>query len=207
MKKIFAVILIVTLLSACSQNGNNNNEYENNEDVDIQSIEIPTEIFISDKENSEIDEIEIKKGIQTYLDSHASLDETLYIFEDALFDAIDEEVDLNKEDIDRLERTIKLIQENDENFSNYIIKNTLPKEYQKETKKISQFISTYNELHVELGEIFIEQIEAAEKGQFAAVDLISLMSKINTVKGKEQAEIEKFLKAKDIKTKAFGMEY
>lgn len=70
MKKIIASILIVTLLSACSENGNNSDEVEYNEDIDVQHIEIPTKVFNSDKENSEIDEAEIKESIKVYLDSN-----------------------------------------------------------------------------------------------------------------------------------------
>lgn len=108
--------------------------------------------------------------------------------------------------MDKLAEVYEIIQENDDNFSHYISSNTLPADYQKETEKISEFIITYNELHYELGEKFMDQIEAAEQGQFAEVDLISIISKMNTVKGKEQEKIEKFLKKKNIKTKAFGME-
>lgn len=206
MKKIIASILIVTLLSACSENGNNSDEVEYNEDIDVQHIEIPTKVFNSDKENSEIDEAEIKESIKVYLDSNEALDEILYAFEDALFDDIDDEVELNEDHMDKLAEGYKIIQENDDNFSHYISSNTLPADYQKETEKISEFIITYNELHYELGEKFMDQVEAAEQGQFAEVDLISIISKMNTVKGKEQEKIEKFLKKKNIKTKAFGME-
>ncbi|MEM5594076.1 NDxxF motif lipoprotein [Niallia circulans] len=70
MKRIFYSILILFLLSACSKGGGMKTEEEI---VDTNNVKIPSTIFYSDKQNSVIDEEEMKSSIKTYLDTHEEL--------------------------------------------------------------------------------------------------------------------------------------
>ena len=118
-----------------------------------------------------------------------------------------EEKELNKSQLEKLSKITELTKENDENFSNYISNNTLPKDYQETSEKISHYITSYNEIVYELDEMFDDVMEDANKGKLPKINLKSIMSKTDVVKGREQKKIEEFLDKKNIKTKAFGQEH
>jgi len=182
MRKLFFSFFILFTLSACSQRENIDviEDEEANEVLSIQDVKIPNVIFTSEKQNSVIDEEEMKLSIKTYLDSFEELSNASEPFQDY----IDEE-ELTMEEREKLDKINKLAKENDENFSNYILNNTLPEGYQEESERISQYITSVNEL-------------------LAKVNIISIIDKGKVVNGKEQKKIEDFLDRKKIDTKAFG---
>lgn len=200
MRKIFCSFLLLFILSACSQGGNIDDTED--EILSTQNVTVPSIIFTSEKQNSVIDEEEIKLGIKTYLDSHNELDNASLPFQEI----IDDGKELNKKDIEKLAQITKLTKENDENFSNYILNNTLPTGYQDEAERISQYITAYNEILYELDEILSNLIDDANKGVFPKINVESIMNKMGVVNGSEQKKIEEFLDKKNIKTKAFGRE-
>ncbi len=201
MRKLFFSFLILFILSACSQ-GENIDATED-EIPSTQTVEIPGKIFTSEKQNSVIDEEEMKLSIKTYLDSHDELDNASYPFQEI----IDEEKELNKNELEKLAKITKLTKENDENFSNYILNNTLPEEYQEESERISQYITAYNELLSELDEILSNFTDDINKEIFSKINIESIMNKSDVVNGREQKKIEEFLDKKNIKTKAFGRDH
>ncbi|WP_217279877.1 NDxxF motif lipoprotein, partial [Niallia circulans] len=71
MKKIFLSILFLFILSACSNEENISTS--ENQIPDTKNVEIPSIIFSSDKQNSVIDEKEMKSSIKTYLDTYEAL--------------------------------------------------------------------------------------------------------------------------------------
>ncbi|MGX2959654.1 NDxxF motif lipoprotein [Peribacillus sp. JNUCC 23] len=201
MRKLFFSFLILFILSACSQ-GENIDATED-EIPSTQTVEIPGKIFTSEKQNSVIDEEEMKLSIKTYLDSHDELDNASYPFQEI----IDEEKELNKNELEKLAQITKLTKENDENFSNYILNNTLPEGYQEESERISQYIIAYNELLSELDEILSNFTDDINKEIFSKINIESIMNKSDVVNGREQKKIEEFLDKKNIKTKAFGRDH
>ncbi len=201
MRGIFVIFSIVFILSACSQ-GENIDAVEDEIPL-TQNVEIPSIIFTSEKQNSVIDEEEMKLSIKTYLDSHEELNKASYPFQEI----IDEEKELNKNELEKLDRIIKLTKENDENFSNYILNNTVPEGYQEESDRISQYITAYNEILYELDEILSNFTDDVNKGDFPKINIESIMNKSDVVNGREQKKIEEFLDKKNIKTKAFGREH
>ena len=182
MRKLFFSFFILFTLSACSQRENVEviEDEEEDEVVSIQDVKIPDVIFTSEKQNSVIDEEEMKVSIKTYLDSFEELSNASEPFEDYI-----NEEELTMEEREKLDKINKLAKENDENFSNYISNNTLPEGYQEESERISQYITSVNEL-------------------LAKVNIISIIDKGKVVNGKEQKKIEDFLDRKKIDTKAFG---
>jgi len=182
MRKLFFSFFILFTLSACSQRENVEviEDEEEDEVVSIQDVKIPDVIFTSEKQNSVIDEEEMKVSIKTYLDSFEELSNASEPFEDYI-----NEEELTIEEQEKLDKINKLAKENDENFSNYILNNTLPEGYQEESERISQYITSVNEL-------------------LAKVNIISIIDKGKVVNGKEQKKIEDFLDRKKIDTKAFG---
>ncbi|QKY71186.1 NDxxF motif lipoprotein [Lentibacillus sp. CBA3610] len=202
MRRIFVGFLIIFILSACSQGKDfDTTEEEDDEIIDTEDVEVPGEIFTSEKQNYEIDEEEMKLSIKTYLDSHNELDEASYPFQDAMY----EEKELNKNEFEKLARITELTKENDVNFSNYISNNTLPEGYQGESERISQYITAYNALLYEVDEMFNNLMDDANKGEVPKINIKSIMSKTDVVNGREQNKIEAFLDKKNIKTKAFGL--
>ncbi|MFJ7976785.1 NDxxF motif lipoprotein [Peribacillus sp. NPDC096379] len=201
MRKLCFSFLILFILSACSQ-GENIDATED-EIPSTQTVEIPGKIFTSEKQNSVIDEEEMKLSIKTYLDSHDELDNASYPFQEI----IDEEKELNKNELEKLAKITKLTKENDENFSNYILNNTLPEGYQEESERISQYITAYNELLSELDEILSNFTDDINKEIFSKINIESIMNKSDVVNGREQKKIEEFLDKKNIKTKAFGRDH
>jgi Prokaryotic membrane lipoprotein lipid attachment site len=201
MRRIFVIFLILFILSACSQ-GENIDATED-EIPFTQNVEIPSIIFTSEKQNSVIDEEEIKLSIKTYLDSHDELDNASYPFQENIYEG----KELNKNELEKLAKITKLTKENDENFSNYILNNTLPEDYQEESERISQYITAYNEILYELDEILSNFTDDVNKGVIPKINIESIMNKSDVVNGREQKKIEEFLDKKNIKTKAFGREH
>ena len=192
--------IVLFLLSGCSEGGIFN---ATDEIPSTEAVVIPSKIFTSEKQNSVIDEEEMKLSIKTYLDSHDELDQASYPF----LVIMDEDVELTKDELEKLSEITKLIKENDENFSNYILNNTLPEGYQEETVRISQYITVYNELLMELNETFNKSMNDINKGSIPKINIGSIINKSNVVNGREQKKIEEFLDKKNIKTKAFGREH
>lgn len=201
MRRILFSCFILFILSACSQE--ENIDTTEDEVLLMQNVEIPSKIFTSEKENSVIDEEEIKVSIKTYLDSHEELDKASYPFQEMM----DEEKELNKNELEKLAKITNLTKENDENFSKYILNNTLPEGYQKEAERISQYITAYNEIFYELDEILSNFTEDVNKGVFSKINIESIINKSDVVNGREQKKIEEFLDKKNIDTKAFGRKH
>lgn len=167
------------------------------EEISLEDLEIPKTIFTSEKNNSVIDEEEMKQSIKIYLDSDEELNNAFESFEDSIWD---EEQKLNKNELEKLNRINELVKENDENFSHYILNNTLPEGYQEEAERISRYITTSNEYIRELSEV----LDNASEGKISEKDIGSIINKTPIVTGKEQKKIEDFLDKKNIDTKAFG---
>lgn len=204
MKKLFISFLFLFLLSACSQKENIDvvEDQEEEEVLSIQDVKIPDGIFTSEKRNSVIDEAEIKLSIKTYLDSSEELFNASEPFQEAIYD----EKELTIEELEKLDKINKLTKENDGNFSNYILNNTLPKGYEEESKRISRYITAVNETLHEISVMFDDVMSDANEGVIPKVNLKSLISNVGAATGKEQKKIEDFLDKKNIKTKAFGRE-
>ena len=196
-RKIFYSFLILCLLSACSHEGVTEIDItEDDEVLSIQDVKIPSAIFTSHKQNSVIDEEEMRLSIKTYLDSHDELLNASEPFQDA----IDEEKELTKEEREKLDKINKLIKENDENFSDYILNNTLPEGYLEESKRSSRYIVTVNETLDELNKML------DDNGDFPEINVGAIIKNSKIANGKEQKKIEDFLDEKKIDTKAFGRE-
>ncbi|MEK4823109.1 NDxxF motif lipoprotein [Niallia sp. FSL W8-0951] len=199
MKRIFYSILILFLLSACSKGGGMKTEEEI---VDTNNVKIPSAIFYSDKQNSVIDEEEMKSSIKTYLDTH----EELYLASSPFQEIIDEEKELTKSDLEKLKQINRLTRENDENFLNYISQNTLPQGYQEESERISRYIISLNEMLNELDTVLDQLTDDLNEDVIPTVNMASLNKRSNVLNGREQKKIEEFLENKNIKTKAFRQE-
>ncbi|MFP7416632.1 NDxxF motif lipoprotein [Priestia filamentosa] len=198
MKKICFSLFILFILSACSSEESiEKTPKDTDEDTpQIEEIELPSSIFTSKKNNTLIDEEEMKQSIKVYLDSSEDLFNASYQFEEI----IDSDQKLNEKELEKFEHMKKLIKENDHNFSNYISNNTLPEGYKKGSKRISQYITASNQLLEELD----QAINDINEGDFSEVNIGSVINGSTSANGREQKKIEDFLDKKNIDTKAFG---
>ncbi|MFP7473375.1 NDxxF motif lipoprotein [Niallia taxi] len=200
MRRISFFFLVFLILSGCSQK----ESIEDTEDeiLSTQDVEIPSSIFTSEKQNMEIDEEELKLSIKTYLDSYEELTKVSSPFLDILYEG----ENLKENELEKFEKISKLTKENDENFSTYILNNSLPEGYQAETKRISRYITASNGILYGLDETLSNITDDLEKGKVPKINIGSIKSNIEVVNGREQKKIEDFLDKKGINTKAFGRE-
>ncbi|MDQ0273698.1 NDxxF motif lipoprotein [Cytobacillus purgationiresistens] len=193
MRKFYYGLFSIFILGACDQEGHL--ESREVETTQIENIEIPGNIFESEKVNNSITEEEIKLSIKNYLDSSGDLYDARYYFEEIL----DSGKELNKSDSEKLKEIDILLKENDENFSTYILNNTLPGDYQYESERISNYITALNQYLNELDNM----IDNLTEGDLSKENLKSLGNIPDIVNGKEQKKIEKFLEDKEIYTNVF----
>ncbi|MEM5594708.1 NDxxF motif lipoprotein [Niallia circulans] len=191
-------MLFLFILSACSNEENIGTS--ENQIPDTKNVEIPSIIFSSDKQNSVIDEKEMKSSIKTYLDTYEALQLASYPFEEM----IDEEKELTKSELEKLDQIYRLTKENDENFSNYISQNTLPEGYLEESERISRYITGVNEIIYEIDTMLNQLTDDIEKEVIPTVNFDLINKKSDVVNGREQKKIEEFLERENIDTKAFG---
>ena len=77
----------------------------------------------------------------------------------------------------------RLTKENDKNFSNYILNNTLPEGYQEESERISHYITALNETLSEVDEM----LDEVNKERLPKENNIrSIIDKRDVVNGREQ---------------------
>ncbi|MCY1049231.1 NDxxF motif lipoprotein [Mammaliicoccus sciuri] len=131
MKKFKSVIIYSSLAlllvgcgneesSASKDNEHNQSEQKANKH---ENAKLPTVVFESDLTNEKLSKSEIYKSIQRYLDTNESIYKVTTKIEEKVWD----EQPLTKREADQLEEGRKLLEKNDQNFSNYIENNTLPK--------------------------------------------------------------------------------
>lgn len=181
--------------STSKNNEHNQSEQQTNKH---ENAKLPTVVFESDLTNEKLSKSEIHKSIQRYLDTNESIYKVTTKIEEKVWD----EQPLTKREADQLEEGRKLLEKNDQNFSNYIENNTLPKGYQKETNRISQYFTSYNQTIKNLDKQVQKIEDKAEKGTISTKDIVPDSQNVN---GRQQAKIEKFLKQINVKTNAFKM--
>ncbi|TYO69604.1 NDxxF motif lipoprotein [Rossellomorea marisflavi] len=161
----------------------------------LSEVDVPDAIFTSDRKGASITEEEIRSAIILYLNSSEDLDAVMEAFQETIYS----EEELTREEKDKVNEAISLIEENDQNFSDFITSNSLPADYDKGADRISQYITDYNDYIRSLDKAF----DRFDKGEMKVSDLETILGSTGTVNGREQKKIEDFLRDKDIKTRAF----
>lgn len=200
MKKLLLVTLsaLFCIFSyACSQKNEDTTSTHHKNNVKNTKVSIPTNIFSSNKSNSDLEVSEVKNSIKKYLDAYADLDKNISLLRD--------KDDLNTKEKKSLKKLISLTEKNDKNFSNYINNNNLPKNYIKNTKKINEYIISTNTF---LKKIYEEVDKLSRESDDINLDSYKEIQKLNhkykdKVNGREQQEIQEFLNKENIKTNAF----
>jgi len=193
-KTLSSVIAALLVLCGCQQA----EPYQDLEDepvATLSEVEVPDAIFTSDRKGASITEDEIKSAIILYLNSSEDLDEIMQAFEESIYS----EEELTRKEMDKVNKTLSLIEENDQNFSDFITSNFLPPDYAKGADRISQYITDYNDYIRSLDKAF----DRFDKGEMKVSDLETILGSSGSVNGREQKKIEDFLREKDIQTRAF----
>jgi len=193
-KTLSSVIAVLLVLCGCQQ-AEPHQDLEDEPVATLSEVEVPDAIFTSDRKGASITEDEIKSAIILYLNSSEDLDEIMQAFEESIYS----EEELTRKEMDKVNKTLSLIEENDQNFSDFITSNFLPPDYAKGADRISQYITDYNDYIRSLDKAF----DRFDKGEMKVSDLETILGSSGSVNGREQKKIEDFLREKDIQTRAF----
>ncbi|MGX1263018.1 hypothetical protein RKD55_000822 [Rossellomorea marisflavi] len=195
MKKTLSSVIVALLVLCGCQQGEPYQGLEDEPVANVSEMEVPDTIFTSNRKDASITEDEIRSAIILYLNSSEDLDEIMQAFQESIYS----EEELTREEKDKVNKTISLIEENDQNFSDFITSNSLPADYAKGADLISQYITDYNDYIRDLNKAF----DRFDKGEMKVSDLETILGSSESVNGREQKKIEDFLRDKDIQTRAF----
>lgn len=197
---LFSIMITLTLIG-CSKDSNK--ETDSSEKLvkskQEEKTKLPKDVFQSDENNQSLTKDDVKKSIQKYLNTNESVYNVTSKIEEKVWD----EQNLTNEETKQLEDARKLLDENDQNFSNYLKNNELPSEYKKDTYRISEYFTAYNDTLSKLDNSIQQMEKKANDGEIPIKEVKDIIPDSNKVSGKQQQKIEKFLKSIDIKTKAF----
>lgn len=193
--KYISFITLALLLVACSKGESENKS----SDQEAKATEVPKKVFSSQKSDEKISEDEMGSNIKKYLDTFNALDENT--------SKIRDKDELNEKDQDKLNKLTKLTNKNDENFKQFIENNQLPKQYEKGSLKVSDYVTSVNELMNKINDKVDATMDDSKTDQ-TKLKNVGEIKEINAqykkqVNGKKQKEVEQFLNKHDIQTKAF----
>ncbi|OOV76475.1 NDxxF motif lipoprotein [Mammaliicoccus fleurettii] len=206
MKKITSAILFCCLIMILSGCGNSEEKASSSTNKEKQAnkkgnAKLPSTVFESNKTKETISKSEIHKSIQKYLDTN----ERVYSFTSTIEEKVWDEKPLTKKEAAQLEKGRALLKKNDQNFSVYIENNKLPEGYQKETNRVSEYFTAYNQTIEQLGNSVQEIEKETKNGSISTKEIKDIMPEKSKLNGRQQAKIEKFLKKINVKTNAFEM--
>ncbi|RIL27176.1 NDxxF motif lipoprotein [Staphylococcus equorum] len=193
--KYISLITLALLLVACSKGESENKS----SDQEAKATEIPKKVFSSQKSDEKISEDEMGSSIKKYLDTFDALDENT--------SKIRDKDELNEKDQNKLNKLTKLTNKNDKNFKQFIENNQLPKQYEKGSLKVSDYVTSVNELMNKINDKVDATMDDSNTDQ-TKLKNVGEIKEINAqykkqVNGKKQKEVEQILNKHDIQTKAF----
>lgn len=186
------MLFTIVFMSACSHN-TQSTEASDTQPINDVAIEVPENIFNSEKKNVNISEDEMKQNIKNYLDySHAITKQLLLYYDKNVTESYQE----------KLPKLIDQAKKNDANFHDFISNNNIPDDYKEPSKEIYEYTSSSTALLLELKQ---EIDKLAQNGNLLGVDF-SFSERFTKANGRQQKEIEKFLNKKNIKTTYFNQQ-
>lgn len=187
--KYISLITLALLLVACSKGESENKS----SDQEAKATEIPKKVFSSQKSDEKISEDEMGSSIKKYLDTFDALDENT--------SKIRDKDELNEKDQNKLNKLTKLTNKNDKNFKQFIENNQLPKQYEKGSLKVSDYVTSVNELMNKINDKVDATMDDSNTDQ-TKLKNVGEIKEINAqykkqVNGKKQKEVEQFLNKHD----------
>ncbi|WP_437750946.1 NDxxF motif lipoprotein [Staphylococcus shinii] len=199
-KKFFILVVtsfLLLTLTACGNSGATSKKETSNKKQELPAI--PKKVFSSDKSNKKISEKEIRSSISEYLDTYHALFENI--------EHLSSKDKLNKSELKKLNNLTEMNNRNDNNFSNFIKNYDLPEGYKEGSLKTKDYVTSSNQYLKKINNQ-VQKINKNSDSDNLSTKDIAKIDKINKqykkeVNGKKQKEVEKFLKDKNITTKAF----
>lgn len=218
MKKIVIVTLILILsigLVGCNRLSKEDNDHSgeadtqeehsteenkssNDQDISLEpDTKMPKHVFEKTSvRNEQISEKTIKKDIKQYINSDKKINDKMNTYKTKLYS----NQKLSNSETSKLKRLVRLENENDTNFAQYIQNNQMPSnDYAVYTDKISRYISTANRLEQKDLEISLK----SDDDTSIFNDIEQVNKDQDFVNGQEKQDIANFLDDKNIKTETF----
>ncbi|MCG7337940.1 NDxxF motif lipoprotein [Staphylococcus sp. ACRSN] len=204
MKKSILLSLVLVLsmiLSACSNSESDDNDHQHSERHAPKNVKTLTEsdIFHSDKKGKKISEKEMNDAITKYLAVNSDILDNKYLIQYKLDQQSNSDKKITDAQAKRLSNLSHLAVKNDVRFEKFIKHNTLPNGYQDNVERIHKYFTALNTTIKDADEA-IEELDYQPQNELNVVDVSTKYA--GDVNGKQQDKIKKFLKSKDIETKA-----
>ncbi|RIP34759.1 NDxxF motif lipoprotein [Staphylococcus gallinarum] len=204
MKKsiLFSLFIVLTMiLAACSNSDSDDNDHQHSERHAPKNVKTLTEkdIFQSDKQGQKISEQEMNAAIKKYLTVNSDILDNKYLIQYKLDKQSNSDNKITDAQSKRLSNLSHLALKNDVRFEKFIKNNTLPKGYQEHVERIHKYFTALNSTIKDADEA-IEELDYQPQNELNVVDVSTKYA--GDVNGKQQDRIKKFLKSKDIPTKA-----
>lgn len=204
MKKSILLSLVLVLsmiLSACSNSESDDNDHQHSERHAPKNVKTLTEsdIFHSDKKEKKISEKEMNDAITKYLAVNSDILDNKYLIQYKLDQQSNSDKKITDAQAKKLSNLSHLAVKNDVRFEKFIKHNTLPNGYQDNVERIHKYFTALNTTIKDADEA-IEELDYQPQNELNVVDVSTKYAE--DVNGKQQDKIKKFLKSKDIETKA-----
>lgn len=204
MKKsiLLSLVLVLTMmLAACSNSDSEDNDHQHSERHAPKNVKTLTEkdIFQTDKKGQKISEQEMNAAIKKYLAVNSDILDNKYLIQYKLDKQSNSDKKITDAQAKRLSNLSHLAVKNDVRFEKFIKNNTLPKGYQENVERIHKYFTALNSTIKDADEA-IEELDYQPQNELNVVDVSTKYA--GDVNGKQQDKIKKFLKSKDLPTKA-----
>lgn len=165
-----------------------------------EQLDLHPDIFDKKKKNQTLTKDELKKDIQTYLNADHDITRIYEHYQEKLHS----KEGISKGDAKHIERASALASTNDNNFSQYINENRLPKKYDGHAHKINRYITNSNQYLRDIDEKIDAAIASSKNGRITAKDIGEIEKGNDKPSQREQKKIEKILEEEQIDTRAFN---
>src|SRR5699024_1817592 len=118
---LFSIMITLTLIGCSNDSNKETDSSEKNDSEKVvkskqeEKAKLPKNVFQSDENNQSLTKDDVKKSIQKYLNTNESVYNVTSKIEGKVWD----EQNLTNEETKQLEKDSKLLDENDQNCSNY----------------------------------------------------------------------------------------
>ncbi|WP_251943595.1 NDxxF motif lipoprotein [Staphylococcus sp. Marseille-Q5304] len=204
MKKIIIPALTIAFtvtLTACGNPGTNKDEQQPNKHEAPKNVDKVTEnnIFHSTKKGKKLSEQEMNKAISKYLETNADILDNKYQIQYKLDKQSTSDKKITDAQAKRLSKLSHNAIKNDVRFKKFVKNNTLPEGYKENVDRIIKYFTALNSTIADADQE-IEELDYQPQNKLNVVDVSTKYA--GDVNGKQQDKIKKFLKSKNIDTKA-----
>ena len=194
------IMILAVVLAACS-NDEDHDDNQHSEKHAPKNVKVLTEkdIFHSNKSGENISEEEMNNAIKKYLEVNSVILDNKYLMQYKLDRQSNSDKKITDKQSKRLSDLSRNAVKNDVRFKKFVENNNLPKGYKTNVDRIIKYFTSLNSTIKNVDDD-IEQLDYQPQNELNVVDVSTKYA--GQVNGKQQEKIKKFLKSKDISTKA-----